>query len=167
MSHVEIRLYRESDLELYRELWLELTRVHRNIYNDPAIGGDDPGAGFDKHVALAGPERIWVAEAKGEVVRMVGLLLGNEKAEVEPLVVAEAHRRKGIGRALLDHAMKEAKKTNVKYLSVKPVARNIEAISFFHDSGFGTVGHIQLFMDLKGKGTWIPELEIFGNRFNY
>jgi len=98
---------------------------------------------------------------------MVGLLLRDEEAEVEPLVVAEAHRRKGIGRALLNHAMEEAKKTKVKYLSVKPVARNTEAISFFHHSGFGTVGHIQLLMDLKGKGTWVSDLEIFGYRFAY
>ena len=167
MSRVEIRLYKESDLDICRELWLELTLVHRSIYNDPAIGGDDPGAGFDKHVALAGPKRIWVAEAKGEVIGMVGLLVGDEEAEIEPLVVAEAYQGKGIGRALLDHAVEEANKTDIKYLSVKPVARNTEAISFFHHSGFGTVGHIQLFMDLKGKGTWIPELEIFGNRFNY
>ena len=167
MSQVDVRLYRESDLDLCRELWLELTLVHRNIYNDPAIGGDDPGTGFDKHVAFAGPDRIWVAEAKGEVVGMTGLLLRDEEAEAEPLVVAEAYRGKGIGRALLDHAVKEAKNTDVKYLCVKPVARNTEAISFFHHSSFGTVGHIQLFMDLKGKGAWIPDLEIFGYRFDY
>jgi len=65
MSRVEIRLYRESDLDPCRELWLELTLVHRNIYNDPTIGGDNPGVAFDKHVALAGPEMFWVAEPKG------------------------------------------------------------------------------------------------------
>jgi len=167
MSHVEIRLYRESDVDPCRELWLELTLVHRSIYKDSTIGGNDPGTSFEKHVALAGSDRIWVAEVQGRVVGMVGLMLREEEAEVEPLVVTEAHREKGIGRALLHHSVEEARKMDIKYLCVKPVATNTEAISFFHHSGFGTVGHIQLFMDLKGKGKWISDLEIFGYRFDY
>ena len=40
---------------------MELTDHHQQIYDDPSIGRDDPGNGFDDY--LATPERIasWVA----------------------------------------------------------------------------------------------------------
>ncbi|MBI4300887.1 MAG: hypothetical protein HY677_07095, partial [Chloroflexi bacterium] len=37
-----IREYRTADFEACRSLWGELTRHHREIYEDPTIGGDDP-----------------------------------------------------------------------------------------------------------------------------
>jgi hypothetical protein len=44
---INIREYRDTDYESCRGLWVELTGRHREIYGDPAIGGDDPGRGFD------------------------------------------------------------------------------------------------------------------------
>jgi hypothetical protein len=55
MSDITIRPYGDSDLEPCRTLWAELTRRHREIYGDPSIGGDDPGAYFDDHLDLRAP----------------------------------------------------------------------------------------------------------------
>ena len=169
MDDAQIRRYQPPDLDSCRGLWEELTQHHREIYDDPSIGGDDSGHYFDEHLARVGPERIWVAERDGEVLGFVGLILEEQGAEVEPVIVASRHRGKGIGRALLSRAVEEARKLGVRYLTVKPVARNVEAISFFHRSGFRTLGHIDLFMDLgqPEPGAWKPGLELFGHSFEY
>jgi N-acetylglutamate synthase-like GNAT family acetyltransferase len=169
MSDVTIRQYIPSDLDRCRALWTELTQHHRNIYDDPTIGGDTPGLYFDEHLARVGPEHVWVAEHDGQVVGCVGLIVDDQEAEMEPVVVAAAHRGRGIGRALVNRVIEAAKKLEVRYLSVKPVARNLEAISFFYDSGFRTLGHVQLFMELQPstRGTWKSEFELFGRTFKY
>ncbi len=47
---------------------MELTDHHRWIYDDPSIGRDDPGTGFDDY--LATPEWIasWVPELAGQAM---------------------------------------------------------------------------------------------------
>lgn len=169
MTDITIGPYSPSDLEPCRALWVELTQRHREIYDDPAIGGDTPGLYFDEHLARVGPERLWVAEHNLEVVGLVGLIVNGREAEVEPIVVASTHRNRGIGRALLARMVEEAEKLRVRYLSVKPVARNLEAISFYHDAGFQTLGEIEMFMDLGSPepGTWKPGPVLFGLIFKY
>ena len=166
---LKIRPYTSPDLDQCRKLWAELTQRHRDIYNDPSIGGDDPGLHFDKHLGRAGAENIWVAECDGEVVGLVGLIVEGQEAEIEPIVVTPKCRNTGIGRALIRHVIDEAQKRNVRYLNVRPVARNIDAISFFHDAGFDTLGHIELFVDLRAPSsdTWEPGPELFGRAFKY
>ena len=131
MSDVTVRPYTPSDLEPCRALWAELTQHHRNIYGDPSIGGEAPGLYFDRHLARVGPDHIWVAECAGKVVGLVGLILDDQEAEVEPIVVALEQRGQGIGRLLLDRVTQEAERLGVRFLNVRPVARNIDAISFF------------------------------------
>jgi ribosomal protein S18 acetylase RimI-like enzyme len=169
MGDITIRQYDLSDLEGCRALWVELTQRHREIYNDPTIGGDSPGLYFDKHLAQTGSKCLWVAEDRGKVVGFVGLMVDGQEAEVEPIVVGSAHRGGGIGHALLNRTVEEAKRLKVRYLSVKPVARNLEAISFYYDFGFRTLGEIEMFMDLgtPAPGTWKSGPKLFGHRFQY
>jgi N-acetylglutamate synthase-like GNAT family acetyltransferase len=168
MVNIKIRQYTDSDLEQCQTLWKELTQHHRDIYSDPSIGGDDPGHYFDEHLARVGPERLWVADDSGRVIGLIGLIVEDEEAEVEPLVVTPKNRNKGIGHALLFHVIEEAKKLGVRYLNVRPVARNVKAVTFFYESGFSILGHINLFMDLKEeKNKWVSGPELFGCSFQY
>ncbi len=157
-----IREYRAEDFSSCRQLWAELVEWHRRIYDDPGIGGPDPGRHFDAH--LSDPHRriTWVGEIAGTVVGMASLLVGGEEAEIEPVVVAEGFRGQGVGRALVVEATSHARSIGVKFLSVKPVARNVEALAFFAGCGFQTVGQVELFQDLKppqGR-KWQPGLSI-------
>ncbi|HEX7392419.1 MAG TPA: GNAT family N-acetyltransferase [Thermoplasmata archaeon] len=155
-----VRGYRRSDLENCRRLWEELTVKHREIYDDPSIGGDHPGMFFDEHLKLVGARRIWVAVQDSEVVGFVGLVVEGEDAEIEPLVVTKKLRGTGIGAKLTAAAAAKASRTEgVKYLTVRPVARNVEAMRFFHDMGMVNVGRIELFKDLKGR-KWKQGLRI-------
>lgn len=162
-----VRTYRKADLKACCELWKELTEKHREIYDDPTIGGDDPGLFFDDHLRRVGPRRIWVAEVEGEVVGFIGLIVESEDAEIEPLVVTRSMRGRGVGNALAKKALAEARGIKgVKFLMVRPVARNREAIQFFREQGLVNVGRVELFTDLAGK-KWKKRLRIHGLEFGY
>lgn len=166
---MRIRDYRSGDLDDCRSLWAEVVQRHRDIYDDQSIGGDDPGMEFDKHLERIGPDTIWIAEIGGEVAGFTSLIVKDQEAEIEPVVVSHKDRGKGIGARLVEYAVEEARKRKILYVYVRPVARNREAVSFFHDCGFGTVGHIQLFKWLgeSAPDKWKDGLDIFGRTFRY
>lgn len=144
-----IRRFREADSPACRALWAELTRWHRALYDDPSIGGDDAGAGFDDYVREFARAWLWVAEREGSVVGLAGLILRGQQAEVEPVVVSFDARGEGIGRALVETAVEAARAQGVGQVKVSPVARNAQAIGFFHRLGFTTLGHVDLLLDLR------------------
>ena len=160
-----IRKYHDEDREQCRALWRELTEHHRQIYQDPSIGGEHPEDYFDKHLATVGSEQLWVA-VQDSVVGLVGLILKEEQAEVEPLIVSKAYRGKGIGTRLVEHVISVAREKGVRFLDVKPVARNVSTVKFLYRRGFRNLGHMDLFIDLSDSA-WKPGPRIFGCRFNY
>lgn len=166
MTDIRIRQYKQSDLESCRTLWVDLTQRHRDIYGDSTIGGKDPGRYFDEHLARVGERNIWVAESEDGVVGMVGLIQEDEP-EVEPIIVAQEYRNKQIGMKLLEHVIGKARELGLRYLSIRPVARNVEAISLFHRTGFNILGHIEMFMDLSPEPriSWKPGPQLLGHTF--
>ena len=161
-----IRKYQPRDLPCCRTLWAELIQHHRDIYQSSTIGGPDPGKHFDKHLAKVGPDNLWVATHQGTVIALTGLMGTGDQTEVEPAIVSQPHRRRGIGGALMETVIAEAKNRGVKYLSVRPVARNTEALNFFTQQGFTNVGHIELFIDLTNR-QWKKGLKIFDLELKY
>jgi GNAT superfamily N-acetyltransferase len=164
-----LRRYQPSDYDACRELWVELTEHHRRLYDDPNIGGDDPGAAIDTYLKderLHGP---WVAVHEGRVVGLAGLLVHGEDAELEPVIVAAGLRGQGIGRELVRHLVEQARGLGARFLTVKPVFRNVRAMSFFAEAGFGLVGRVELFQDLKPEAgrTWRTDLILHGRPFGY
>lgn len=145
-----------------------MVELHRQIYHDASMGGDDPGLGFEEHLSDVGNKRVWVAEVDAKTVGLVSLIVNGEQAGVEPIVVASTHRGLGIGRELLSCVAEEARRLGVLCLYVRPVARNREAIVFFHQSGFKTLGHVQLFQWLgeSSPGQWRKGPEFLGLQFD-
>jgi len=166
---MKIRPYKSSDLERSRALWAEMVEHHREIYDDPTISGDEPGLEFDAHLERVGPDRVWLAVTEEETIGLVSLIVNGEEAEVDPLIVSSAHRGRGVGRELVDRAVEEARKLGVLCLCVKPAARNVEAVTFYHDSGFRTLGHLYLFqwLGVSEPGQWKKGPEIFSKTFDY
>ncbi len=164
-----VRDYTAADYRACRALWAELTEYHRRIYGDPSIGGDDPGAAFDGYLAMPERMRSWVAESRGRVVGLTGLLDRGSSGEVEPVVVAAAARDQGIGRRLISRVVEEALARGYEYLAIRPVARNVAAVRRFHAAGFRTLGgHIDLTMDLaRRRHEWLPGASLHGLDFDY
>ena len=143
-----MRLYEPSDLEACRNLWRELTQRHRDIYDDPTIGGADPGPAFDEHLTREDLANVWVAERGGEVIGLCGLLIEGYVGEVEPVVVTAAERSRGVGGKLVEKALEEARARKLRFLNVRPVGRNVEAIRFFRRAGFRVLNRVELTIDL-------------------
>jgi GNAT superfamily N-acetyltransferase len=162
---IKIRNYRNIDKDACRLLWRELTEHHREIYQEPAIGGEHPEDCFDKYLNKVGPTRIWIAIIDSKVVGLSGLDVSGYEAEIEPLIVTKAHRNKGVGTKLLEKVIAEAHKIGTS-LNVSPVARNIKAIRFFHKAGFNKLGRVGMFIDFSNR-TWKPYLELHGCKLNY
>jgi len=161
-----IRKYREDDREECRSLWRELTEWHREIYQDTSIGGEHPEEYFDKHLAKVGADKLWVAVHDYKVVGLVGLIAEGNEAEIEPLIVSKQYRGKGIGKQLIETVIYEARRIGVRFLSVKPVARNMKTIKILYKRGFKNLGHIELFMDFSDYA-WKQGPEIFGCKFDF
>ena len=167
--NVTIREYHDRDLENCKQLWRQLTQRHRDIYFDQSIGGDDPGSYFGhylKKTNLAGP---WVAEEESMIIGMAGLLIDGEEAEIEPIVIRSEFRSRGVGTLLIEKLKAEASARGVEYLSIRPVARNVEAINCFHRAGFSLLGHIDMFLDLTEQSdeAWKEGIAIHGYAFRY
>ncbi|HEV8717965.1 MAG TPA: GNAT family N-acetyltransferase [Candidatus Binatia bacterium] len=167
--NVVIRTYTPADLESCRALWAELTEHHRQIYDDPTIGGEQSGLAFDAHLARIELDRIWVAEANGTVYGLVGLIVEGDEGEVEPIVVTTAQRGKGVGHALLTRVRQEAEVLKLRFLGMKPVARNLDAIRFFYQAGFQLLGHVELFTDISPSSgrPWKEGIVLHGHRLKY
>jgi len=54
----------------------------------------------------------------------------------------------------------------VRFLNIKPVARNIKTIKILYEQGFRNLGHIELFIDFYNYA-WKSGSKIFGCKFNF
>lgn len=166
---VEIRDYRPSDVEGCRELWRDLTQRHRDIYDDATIGGEDPGPAFDEYLVHPQFWKAWVADEGGDLSGLCGLLVDGAEAELEPIVVRPAHRGRGIGAALARHAVTEARALGKRFIKVRPVGRNVEAIAFFRQEGFRLLNRVELAIPLaEGAGPAdAREVDVHGLSFRF
>lgn len=162
-----VRGYEPRDLDACRELWVELTQWHRDVFDSPEIGGEDPGRAFDEHLAKVGAENIWIAEVEGRVVGLAGLI--PDVPELEPVVVSEQHRGQGIGRLLVAAVVSAARSGGGRQLQVRPVARNIAAVRFFHELGFDVLYQLELGMDLveRDREIWTSGERLADREFRY
>jgi GNAT superfamily N-acetyltransferase len=162
-----VREYSPEDLDVCRDLWRALTQRHRDIYDDPSIGGADPGLQFDEYLGHPRLAKVWVAVLDGNVVGLCGLLVEQEESELEPLVVHPAHRDRGIGALLAQQAIAESRRLGMRFINVRPVGRNIEAIQFFHREGFRVLGRLELCIRLDDGPPFERAVEIHGFRFAF
>jgi GNAT superfamily N-acetyltransferase len=162
-----IREYEERDRDACRALWVQLTQWHRDIYDDQSIGSGDPAGWFDRYLAEKEPVAVWVAELDERVVGFTGALPveGGARYELEPIVVDAEHRGYGIGRALAGTVIERARADGMRGVEVKPVARNSDAIRFFHALGFDVLGQLELGLDLVRPERWRAGERLAGRAF--
>src|SRR5687768_3387104 len=142
-SAVTVRSFRSSDLPACRKLYIEGLLAGKIAENDTGLDIDDieqaymnvPGCHF------------WVAELPGgEIAGMIGVQNHDEGVgEIRRLRVARGHRRKGIGAALVETAVKFCqekqylKVTLDTFMEREPAIKLFEKFRFRH-SRTRTVG---------------------------
>src|SRR4030042_5179286 len=167
-----IREYHDSDYAACVKIYGELSEHHAEIYGDPSIAGDDPGRGFDEYLGRVDRCCSWVAEKEAQVVGLAGLCTTHELpkgGEIEPVVVTAALRSMGIGTKLVEYGIDEARKQGVRFLRIRPVARNERAFSLYVRLGFDLVGNIDLVQDLaiSSGRKWKTGIKILGHELRY
>lgn len=149
---VTIRAYRPSDHNACRRLWAELTRHRKALYGEQIGEEFDAGAGFEEYLTQLNLSGMWVADqAEGGVAGFIGLMLDGRVGEVEPVVVTESMRGRGIGPALLARVAEEARRRGLQRLTVSPSVRDMSALRALHTAGFGTVATVTLAYDVPGS----------------
>lgn len=164
---VGVRPYKPSDHNACRRLWAEFVEQQRDLYNDPSLGGPDPGAGFEDYLTRLDLSGMWVADDHG-VVGFVGLVLDGRNGSVDPIVVTGQRRGEGIGRALLVHVTEQARRRGMRELSISPALRNAEAIHCLHAAGYDVLTNVTLSLSLAARpGGTRDGLELHDRRFRY
>lgn len=166
---VSIRAYRPTDHSACRALWAELNEMRRDLYDESNGGSADPGVGFEDYLTRLDLSGMWVAEHPDDgVVGFIGLLiLPGRAGEVNPVVVTQRHRSKGIGTALLEHVAEQARRRSLRQLQVMPDSRNTAAIKCLHGAGYDTLASVRLTLDLTGTSKEAEEMDLHGLRFRY
>lgn len=78
-----------------------------------------------------------VTNAEGEIEGTVGLYpLGNGVCELRKMYLVKSARGKGIGRALLEHALGRARELGFRRIELETNSRLVEAISLYRRNGF-------------------------------
>jgi ribosomal protein S18 acetylase RimI-like enzyme len=141
--------------EMFRDMgWLddmrlaELEPLYADYVTESSARGDFHG---------------WIAEADGVAVGAVGLLwervpptvrnLSGKQAYILGLYVAEGHRRRGIARSLLEHAVRFAREggADVVSLHYSPAGRGL-----YESFGFKESPEMRLFTD-PDSAAWAPQ----------
>jgi N-acetylglutamate synthase-like GNAT family acetyltransferase len=138
---VIVRDYRAADEDACAALFEELVEVHRRLYPDAQIG------------AAFSPEgRLLVAEDDGEVVGFAGMLRHPHSIEIEPIVISPGRRGVGVGRALVERVVEEARgQDGVTQVYAQPAGRNREALAFFNSVGLDVLAYARLQLDLEPR----------------
>jgi len=96
-------------------------------------------------------EELWLCQEDDAVVGVVGLEHGAEEMVIARLFVAPASFRRGIGSALVAHALSRARGRRVR---VGTGARNAPALALYErfgfrrlDRGAATSGYVELTLD--------------------
>ena len=87
---------------------------------------------------------VFVAEIDGRIVGRLSLARDTHPASAHVadlgLMVAESHRRRGIGRALLRHAVEWAEEAGIEKLELHVFPHNEPAIRLYEEFGFEREG---------------------------
>lgn len=143
-----IRDYESGDRAALRECVVQLQAAEREIDARTADGESIADAYIDYLNNICGANRgkILVAELHGQVVGYTAVQLWNNSEEVheEPyeygyvsdLIVLDAFRRRGLGRALLDAAQAYTRRQDIDLLRIGVLAGNKSVRRMYRGCGF-------------------------------
>lgn len=130
----KIRQFRQADLPACRKLYVEGLLGGKLAENDTGLDIDDIESAY-MHTE---GNNFWVAENEaGAVVGMIGVQHHDQGVgQVRRLRVATDHRRRGIGKALLETAITFCKENQYLKVALDTFTERSAAVEMFQKLGF-------------------------------
>lgn len=142
----EIRLVKAEDVEGIAEL-------EKKCFTDPWSLIDFEGA------VLSPVTTGLVALEEGELVGYGFIAIVFEDADVANIAVSPLHRKKGVGRRLLEELLTTAKERGVQRVFLEVRVSNAPAISLYQGFGFQTVNVRKKYYP-DGEDAYLMALEL-------
>jgi ribosomal protein S18 acetylase RimI-like enzyme len=144
---ITIRTYRPEDRDACRSLYVDGLVGGKIAANDTGLDIDDIPSAY----LCSSDDHFWVAvNPEGEVVGMIGVQqVENGVAEIRRLRVRKDSRRRGVGSALMESAIKFCRERQFLKITLDTFMDRDPAISLFqkfafHHSRTRTVGEKEL-----------------------
>lgn len=83
---------------------------------------------------------FWVAIVNNDVIGYIGMSVVIDEGYIFNVAVSQAHRKKGIGSALINELVTYGKKNNLCFITLEVRESNINAQSLYSKFGFIKVG---------------------------
>jgi [ribosomal protein S18]-alanine N-acetyltransferase len=83
---------------------------------------------------------LFVAEFGGEIAGFIDIKFGISRAHISGLATKPGFRGKGVGGALLAHAVEVAKKKGKQHITLRVAAKNQRALNLYRKQGFIVLG---------------------------
>ena len=93
----------------------------------------------------------YVAKANQKVLGYIGMWMILDEGHITNLAVAAAYRRRGIGRALLQHLVEASKKLRIRYLTLEVRRSNFAAQLLYEELGFVGPGSVRVITKIIRK----------------
>lgn len=143
---IEIRDATEDDLDAVDDLWYQLAKHHQEISSRFALALDSRSK-WSKYLRQKFSEistKLIVAQEDGDIVGFMLCMLEpnvpiyREKklGVVSDVYVAQEHRRRGVAKGMLDHAIAWFRKNRVRIVRLNVAADNLEARAAWRRLGF-------------------------------
>ncbi|MET3585801.1 putative acetyltransferase [Pseudorhizobium tarimense] len=142
-ADLAIRPYSPTDKAAVLDIWLATSTIAHPFFSSEQLQEQRVLVG-DVYLEKA---ETWVAEMDGTVVGFIGLL----DTWIGGLFVSPSVQGKGVGRALVDHAIALKKE-----LALEVYETNMNAIGFYERLGFSTAGR----RDTDDNGLPFPLLKM-------
>lgn len=133
MSAVTVRAYRPEDANAFRDLNLAWVEAYFTVEAEDRAQLEDP----QTHILDKGGALL-IAELEGEAVGTVGLVPGHEAGVLELIKMSARSdvQGKGIGRALMDASIAEARQMGASKIWLETNTVLSAALALYRKSGF-------------------------------
>lgn len=119
----------------------------RELSNEVALQWSEPQIAEARMLHLDDPHcDALVALKDGRAVASVTVLAVGDIGRIEQVYVANAHRRQGIGRLLMQRALEICARSTFRHVLLRLRADNAPATALYEAMGFRTVGTLQSFL---------------------